>query len=231
MSIDRFGVHIWRSQPYLFQENRSQGINILFPEGEKSRDAVITKAKCPHQLELGKPQTQVDLPKGFLDNPIVDFFLPKPQLEIGQLPEIKIIRNDSLSVFPTLRKLSYIGGANDHAVQMWTPNLSNVQRLLTASNLVPLALTCVKLEHSQHVSNAVDFALTQSRKLLLCVGEHFPISSSFEDLTEPLAAIVPELVHIRSQELLAVANILFPKIIAKQMDQIYGYSSKSNSNS
>lgn len=186
MNIHSYGVFISGGIPYLHQGEEGRdalGQNNLSPL-KLELYARLKRLGAPHSIDLQPPAIGWQLSNEFLNNQLVDFFLPKPNLN-GLAPQRVFIKNKSMEPFPILKKLSQLCSLNQMATQLYNDVSEHVyQNELKLTNLGPLSLISAGVNDSGMVFELFEYAHFCHRNLVIAGHEFIPTPQGVRDLTD-----------------------------------------------
>lgn len=199
MNIHHYGVHLSGGIPFLHQSSKGLGVDCL---GQNQTSPLILdlpphlkRLNEPHQIDLNPPAVEEELPDDFLNNQLVDLYLPKPNLETA--PQVAFIRNKTMEPFPILKKMAELCSLNMVATVIFEQGMEDQYRnQLRLTNLGPLTLIGVSVKSSMPVYNLTEFAKISYRNLIISGHQDIPIPKDAVDYTDSynaLAAMVASL--------------------------------------
>lgn len=216
--VKQYGVHFQGHVPYLHQSKDGSGASI--PGGLESPFQVIGKGIPPHRIDPYDALPLPNVPKGFLNNQLVDLYLPKP-IRRGNSYVIRALPHEC---FDPLEKLSQLGSPSTVPVRMWNGNRSKIESELETTNLIPLTVVGWGLDSGTILSFITNIVFTQSRNFIAGVDKMEPAPGTV-DLTKEFYEMLPMLNQLTSADLQTIGNHFFRANIQKMSDNFYGYNS------
>lgn len=204
-----YGVYESGGEYYLHQTIDGKGVDV-FGSGKESPDVLRVRARAtpPHHICLHPRPIDFYFPANSLNNPLVDIYLPKPQLEPN--PKVVVIRNKTTEPMFKLARLAYLGGVNGFQLQMFRSD-QNYGNFLDSTNLIPLTLIGISTKDTSAVNELVSSAKIRFRRLVLVADPFVPLPAGAEDYTEHYDNLPDELFRIHELDLRLIGSHFFIK--------------------
>lgn len=204
--INSYGVFVQAGVPYLHQTSYGTGMDCLGQNVESpfklELPAHLKRYGTPHEIDLHPPVVSDSLPDDFINNSLVDLYLPKPN--IGTPPAIVYIKNAKMDPFPILRRLAELCSLGSLATVVYEPGLEDQYRnQLRLTNLGPLTLVGVSVSASMPIHGVIEHARISQRNLVITGHPDIPIAGAL-DYTDaynallPVLALIPKTVNLRA---------------------------------
>lgn len=187
MNVFSYGVHVSNSIPFLHQSIKSPGVDAL----GQNMASPFTLQVTLQQQRLGEPTaidlhpgpTTARLPDDFMNNALVDLYLPKPNLESP--PAIVFIKNKSMDPFPVLRRLSDLSSLDVRSTVIFdSKQVATYRDQLKLTNLGPLTLIGVSTESSFPIFDLTECARILQRNLVITGNPGIPTPKDAIDYTD-----------------------------------------------
>jgi hypothetical protein len=186
MPVDHYGVFAINSLSYLFQTADNRGWDCLGQGMEApvrmELPAETTRLPIPHQFDLSSHPSNDQLPEEFLNNPVVDLYLPKPVL-IGP-PKIAYIKSRSMEAYPYLKKLSDLSCLMPTSTRVFEKDgVERYAKELQLTNIGPLTIVGVPIVDSAPIYRLTELAMIFKRHLVITGHPDIPMPKDARDYT------------------------------------------------
>jgi hypothetical protein len=182
-----FGIHTYEGRRVLIQRGQPRSLDLVSLEPCPVPLIPVTPSvRCPHHLILmGDPVHMPEWVGEFVDNPVVDLFLPKPRAA-GQQNAFWI-KDGSFRSLGFLRILAQLCGMQDTEFSFASPNtFRDFEARLRTSNFTPLVLQFSNEYRAAEVQKLVSFSQQNYRPLICLAPASTPCPQGAVDLTKEM---------------------------------------------
>lgn len=199
MSVHHYGIWPIGALSYLYQTADNRGWDALGQGMEASAKLDMppetTRLPIPHQFDLSAVSSD-SLPPEFLNNAIVDLYLPKPLL-FGP-PVVAYIKDKTMDPYPHLKKLADLSCLMPTSTRIFeTALVERYAKELRLTNIGPVTLVGVQIEGSTPIYKLSELAKVYNRHLVIAGHPDIPIPKDAQDYTSAYTAMVSMLDDLR----------------------------------